>query len=236
MTASLKIWHFFLVPLLVVSLVSCKTIPDIPILNDRNISPEAEQLNNQVDDFSQTVTEGAVIGAITGTLVGLVAGDSKEAALTGLVVGAAGGAAYGYYIAGKKQEYADKESALNALIQDLSDKNENLSAMVNTAQKLLAADRKRLSDLESQIAQNQQQQQQFEDLVAQIQNDRKVIAKAIELTDKKYEQATNNLANFEKQFDVQGEAGLQAMLTKYNQQKQQLVAIDKELYELVDRS
>ncbi|KZN34402.1 glycine zipper domain-containing protein [Pseudoalteromonas luteoviolacea] len=235
MTPSTNVRNLFLSSALVLSLGACNSLPNLPGMNN-NISPEAQQLDNQVDDFSQTVAEGALAGALTGALVGLAAGNSKEAVLVGAAVGAAGGAAYGYHIAGKKQEYADKESALNALRQELTDTNESLTAMVNTAQKLLAADKQRLNDLESQLAQNNQQQQQYNELVTQIQNDRKVIAKAIELTDKKYEQAMDNLANFEKQFDVQGQEELQAMLTKYNQQKEELAAIDKELIELVEKS
>ncbi|CAM3774847.1 glycine zipper domain-containing protein [Pseudoalteromonas maricaloris] len=236
MIPTYKLRCLLLSPVLVFSLFGCKGIPDFPAMGSSNVSPEAQQLDNQLDDFSQTVTEGALLGAITGSLVALATGGNKQAALKGALVGAAGGAAYGYYIAGKKQEYADKESALNALKQDLTDTNDNLSAMVSTARKLLIADKQRLKELESHLAQNKQQQQQYDDLMAQIQNDRKVVAKAIQFTDKKYKQAMDNLANFEKQFDVENEAELQALLTKYNEQNAELASIDSELSALAGQS
>lgn len=219
----------------------CKSISDISNsvsnmtgLTPTNTSPEAEQLNKKIKEFDKTVVQGALVGAATGALVGFVTGNNRKAIITGAVVGAASGAGYGYYVAGKKQEYADKESTLNAIRQDLDKSNSSLIAIVGTAEKVLMANEKKLAELRAQLARNQVEQEEYNEQLVQVRNDISVIGKAIKVVDTKYAQAVKNMESFEEQYGVENKKELQAMLLIYQKQKALLADVDSKLEALID--
>lgn len=69
-------------------------------------------------DEGKTRAEGAGAGALIGGAIGLLLGDSKEAALLGAVVGTVAGDIYARNVVRKKEQYADSESYMNAVIED----------------------------------------------------------------------------------------------------------------------
>ena len=74
-------------------------------------SSDGSPLSAHVNDFNQTVAEGAAIGALAGAAIGLIASRGDPRAMrrnvvTGAVAGGVVGAAGGYMIAGEKQAFA----------------------------------------------------------------------------------------------------------------------------------
>lgn len=69
-------------------------------------------------DQGQTRAEGASAGALIGGAIGLLLGDSKEAAALGAIVGAVAGDLFAKRVIRKKAEYANTEDYMNAVIKD----------------------------------------------------------------------------------------------------------------------
>lgn len=211
-------------------LSGCQTIPS---LTSAQPSPEAQKLDNQTSDFNRTVVESAVAGALIGGLTGLLVGDNKESAAKGMVAGAIGGAAFGYYIAGQKREFANKEQALNSIAQDLQETNNNLKTMVNTSERMLAEDRKRVERLRKQIASGQAQQSSNNELIAQLKSDRKVLGKAITGSEKRYQTSIKNMKSYEQQFGVEGIEQLEALVLNYRTLQNILTSIERSMDQLI---
>lgn len=218
----------------VIALLGCENLPIMDSLSGTTPSSEAQQLERQVDDFNQTIAEGAMAGAAIGALAGLLLGDNKESAAKGAVAGAIGGTAFGYYIAGQKQKFANREQALDSLAQDLHETNRSLQAMVNTSERILAEDQRRVDKLRKQILAGEAQQVRNNELIAQLKSDRKILSKAISASKERYDAAFNNMKSYEQQFGVQGIEQLEALLTNYRAQQDILASLESSMYRLIE--
>ena len=211
-------------------------IADEDFENDFIISSEAAELQNQVNDFNRTIAEGAVIGSIAGAFLGKALGGDNKDALKGALAGAAVGAASGNYLANQKKQAAEKEQALETLKQEIIESNQSIAGMIETADKVLQADRKRLQDLETQISQNRQRQQDYEQMIVEVQNNRDIIAQAITATDKKYQKHLASVESIKTKDNAKQHKEVQASLKQYKHQKNALVTIDKEMEQLIKDS
>lgn len=119
------------------------------------LTPEEQRLRQQADTFNQTVVEGAVVGCIAGTLLGLlVAGKNNrgEGAAVGCAAGAAVGGGAGAYVADKQEEYANTEQRYNAMIDDVHKDNERLAGLIQTARSTIATDKGRIEQIDADLA------------------------------------------------------------------------------------
>lgn len=100
----------------------------------------------QMTDKQQTQAEAAATGAAVGAIVGGLVTDSKEGALVGATIGATIGMMYAEHVADKKEEYADNEKYMEAVLAEAdklidisSKKREELTGKLADNNKKLAA-------------------------------------------------------------------------------------------------
>lgn len=149
------------------------------------LSTEEQRLRQQNDAFTLTVVEGAVAGAVIGGLIGgLVTGD-WSGALIGAGAGAVAGGASGAYVASRQKEYANEEARIDAMIVDLRQDNNNLRKYIVTAEEVIAADHRKLADLNQQYANQQINRKEARQQLARIRENRDVIAETAETLEKK---------------------------------------------------
>ena len=80
---------------------------------------------NIKNDGTRTRTEGFLAGCLTGGLLGNLIGENRESALIGCAVGGLAGLAIGNHVANKKEDYANEEDYLNAVLAEAKKVNEN---------------------------------------------------------------------------------------------------------------
>lgn len=149
------------------------------------MSPEEARLREQSNTFNRTVVEGAVAGAVIGGLIGgLVSGDWTGAAI-GAGAGAVAGGASGAYIASVQKKYANDEARLDAMISDVRQDNEKLRQYAGTAEQVIAADKRKLDELNAQYAANQISRSEAAGRFARIKENRDVIRETIASLQKK---------------------------------------------------
>jgi uncharacterized membrane protein len=145
---------------------------------NRPLTPEEERMYKQAQDYNKTVAQGILVGAVAGAAVGAGAGaaaNSKnrgEGALIGMaigaVVGALGGGAAGTYYAKKKQQYANKEQRLDAIIADLERQNAELERLVQSTQSVIEADTRKIDEISADLAANRISRKQAEQRLAAV--------------------------------------------------------------------
>ena len=103
-------------------------------------------MTENMTDKQQTQTEAAATGAAVGAVLGVLVGDSKKGAVVGALVGSIIASRYAEHVANKKQEYADNEAYMKAVIAEAdnmialsAEKRTALSAQIANQQKQLAA-------------------------------------------------------------------------------------------------
>lgn len=140
-------------------------------------------LKKKVDDFGQTVVEGAVIGAVIGGVVGYAATGSARGAAIGAGLGGGAGAAAGVAIANMKKDYASQQDALDAEVAEARAKNAELVDLVATARSALDTDRQRLADLQAEVTKGTGRIEDYMAAQRKVVANRDQIAAAIKIVD-----------------------------------------------------
>lgn len=147
-----------------------------------HLSPEQRQLRQQADRFNQTVTEGAVIGAIGGALLGaLINRDNPgRGMLIGGVAGAGVGAGAGYAVASQQQQYASQEQRLNSLIQASEQEIQANRQAIAATEQVVRSQRANIAQLRQAHANGQIDANRYRSELARVQEDREAIARLVE--------------------------------------------------------
>jgi len=100
--------------------------------NDPNLTPEQRRIRAQRAEQDRTVGGGAIAGAVVGGLLGALLGGNNRggAAAIGAVAGAAVGGAGGYYVAKRKQRYANENERLDSMAADVRVDNQQMAQYV----------------------------------------------------------------------------------------------------------
>lgn len=196
-------------------------------------SSSAQRLEQQTNEFGKTVAKGAGVGALVGAVVGYAIGGDAKSAGKGAAAGAVVGTAGGIYIAGKQRKFANQAAALDALAADLRQGNEDLTAMVQTAEAMLAEDQQRVAQLRKQVATAAVDQANAEAVIAQLEADRQVLGKAIESAQSRLTTSRNNLLAYESKYGTEGKESLSELLTNYEGKQAALAGTDRQLAELI---
>lgn len=196
-------------------------------------SSSAQRLEQQTNQFGVTVAKGAGFGALAGAAAGYAIGGDAKSARKGAVAGALLGTAGGIYIAGKQQKFANQAAALDAISADLRKGNEDLSAMVQTAETMLAEDRQRVAALRMDVATAAVDRANTDAVIAQLEADRNVLGKAIESAQARLTTSRNNLQAYESNYGTEGKESLAELLASYESRHDALVSTDKQLGELI---
>ena len=144
----------------------------------------------QAQDYNKTVAQGVLVGALAGAAIGAgtgAAANSKnrgEGALIGMAIGAAigalGGGAAGTYYAKKKQDYANKEQRLDAIIADLDRQNAELEQLVQSAQSVIEADTRKIDEISADLAANRISKKQAEQRLDAVDDNSEFLKQQIE--------------------------------------------------------
>jgi DNA-binding transcriptional regulator of glucitol operon len=142
-----------LVVALTVMLAGCAT-------NYENLTADERLLREQSDSFvAENVfggaATGAIIGGVLGALVGAAVGGDAESAGYGAAAGAGAGLIVGGidgYLQGKAAQYqANQVMMARAVAADVRKDNQRLSELLETASRVVEADKRKLEQLKAQV-------------------------------------------------------------------------------------
>jgi hypothetical protein len=128
------------------------------------LTPDERLLREQSDSFVQDnvfggAVTGAVVGCVAGAILGaLIAHDAKAAAI-GCGAGGAGGAivggADGYMQAKSAQAQANQVVMAQSVAEDVRKQNQELETAVQTAQRVVDGDQRKIEALQARLASKQ---------------------------------------------------------------------------------
>jgi hypothetical protein len=154
---------------------------------ERPLSPAEQKLKDQAADYNRTVFEGMLVGAVGGAALGAGVGavavsDNRTAgALTGALIGAVGGAVLGatggYYYANLKQQYADQEQRLDALLVDLRAENQKMEGIVATVRAIVGENRAKLDRVAAELRTHKLNREQADHELSAVDGARKNLEK-----------------------------------------------------------
>lgn len=142
-------------------------------------------------NYGETVTVGAALGAIGGTLLGVLAGAAAAAgghdpaplviggAAAGFALGAGLGAADGVETAEKKEAYALQEAQLDCQIEALKDDNEEISKIVLAIRTSTRETEAQLRELEAEYISKRKTKSDVELELAEIDESSKQMERSI---------------------------------------------------------
>ena len=188
--------------------------------NDPNLTPEQRRIRAQRAEQDRTVGGGAVAGAIIGGLIGLAVGGNNRgaAAAVGAVAGGALGAGAGYYVARRKQQYANENERLGVMTSDVRNENQQLAQFVADSRAVVAHDKADLARLRGEYANRRSSRADLDRRIAIAEQDAQAIQQRIN-------SARKQLAEFQQaRAQAQGPAGPQmdAEIARLNGQIAQL--------------
>lgn len=156
-------------------------------------------LRAELDDFRQTVAEGAIAGAILGGIIGAVAGrGDPRRIIAGAAAGGIAGAGVGYMIAGQKQQFATREEALDAIIADGRQRTARLDNLNRSADRLLQQRRAELARINASTANAHSKAAERRRIAAELQGDRSEVEEALAISRKNTEIMLANVQEFRR--------------------------------------
>lgn len=159
--------YIFLSLLFAVSMLngcSYVTIGDVPLgdvfgqsraedscVEVNDLTPAERKLCERAAAFNKTVWQGALTGAVLVVIYNILSGGgSSNDAWINPEVGAAVGMLAGYYIASKKQEYANRKDILDSIIADIRQKNQQSYELIVSIQEVVAHLKREINKLNKQ--------------------------------------------------------------------------------------
>lgn len=227
---------------LVLLLVGCATAGD----SGETLTPAQARMRQQSADYNRTILEGVGMGALAGGAIGAGIGATTSsenrgmAALIGAAIGAftgavAGGISGSYY-ANKKEQYANEEQRLDAVIADISTENQKLEALNRTTQDVVTEDTCKLDGIQQGLAAKKITQVQAQRELASIDGDRRVIETTITNLKKRRDE-WNQVAAEARQERMAGAGGAKMadVDRQIEQLNQQIALMQGELEALTSR-
>ncbi|CRI67502.1 conserved exported hypothetical protein [Thiocapsa sp. KS1] len=113
------------------------------------LTPAEQRMRQQSSQLdAKTSLQGCAAGAVAGALLGMLS-DGKRS--NNMMIGAAAGCAVGLaanaYVQSKRQQYQNDEQRIAAMTADVRAENARLSSLIETSEEVIAADRKRLAQV-----------------------------------------------------------------------------------------
>ena len=149
--------------------------------------PEQSQAQRDLRDHSEalgrpldTVTEGAVLGGLLGGLTfGVGSGKKKQQGVNfGIVSGALAGGLAGKYVAAKQEKYSEEVDVIEAITEDIRDKNQAAVRTVEAMELVVAEDRARLAEIRQAVSEGKVDEDVLEREVAIAESDLKTMKTA----------------------------------------------------------
>ena len=201
--------------------------------SNANLTPAEQRLRAQSDDFKTTVVQGAVVGAVLGGLLAVLNEDNRNIGKYA-AVGAGVGGATGYYVAKRKESFANEEARLDSMIADVQGDNAKVIAMSNTTRSVIANDMARIDRIEKDLAAGTMTSREAKQQLALIDDNSEVLKGSLEnlrMRQGEYKKASAEMA---KGGDVRTQS-----LSAYNQEiaklQDQIASMENDLDDLIDR-
>lgn len=149
--------------------------------NDPGLTPEQRRIRAQRAEQDRTVGGGAVAGAVLGGLIGLAVGGNNRgaAAAIGAAAGAAVGGAAGYYVARRKQQYANENQRLDVMTNDVRAENQQMAQYVADSRAVVAQDKADLARLRGEYANRRASRADLDRRIAIAEQDAQAIQQRI---------------------------------------------------------
>ncbi|MBX3498550.1 MAG: hypothetical protein KF889_03835 [Alphaproteobacteria bacterium] len=149
--------------------------------NDPGLTPEQRRIRAQRAEQDRTVGGGAIAGAVLGGLIGLAVGGSNRgaAAAIGAAAGAAVGGATGYYVARRKQQYANENQRLGVMTADVQNENQQLAQYVADTRTVVAHDKADLARLRNEYTNRRASRADLDRRIAIAEQDAQAIQQRI---------------------------------------------------------
>lgn len=197
-----------------------------------SISP----IKSKTDDFKVTVVEGAVAGALVGGIAGALIGGDTKSVLKGAAIGGGAGLVGGYMIAGRKQQYARREDALEAVAADCRDRNHRLSGLLATTNEVITRRRGELARLKASTGAEQQRVTEQQALLTSLEADKAAIEEAIAASRTHGEQIDANIAEMKRQFPDERTQSLDEVASSYRNNAKALEQTPQEVFRMIDET
>jgi outer membrane lipoprotein SlyB len=149
--------------------------------NDPGLTPEQRRIRAQRAEQDRTVGGGAIAGAVVGGLIGLAVGGRNRgaAAAIGAAAGAAVGGAAGYYVAQRKQQYANENQRLDVMTNDVRTENQQMAQFVADSRAVGAQDKADLARLRGEYANRRASRADLDRRIAIAEQDAQAIQQRI---------------------------------------------------------
>jgi uncharacterized protein YcfJ len=170
------------------------------------LTPKEQELRAQSESFEtsdkdETVKGGVVIGAIAGAVLGGLAAaltGKGQFVAAGLAAGAALGGITGYYVAGKKEDYAQAESNLDLLIADTRAQNEQLVNLIATSVQVIVENKADLQRIRQAYSDGTGTVDDVNAQIARLQNNRNAIQLAAQNVGQRASRLQGNFEDYTK--------------------------------------
>lgn len=206
-------------------------------------TPE-ERLQKQSADFNQTLVEGAAVGAaiggVLGAVTGLVFGGKRGALIGGAAgagLGALAGGLTGTYYANKKEEYANQEQRLDAMIQDVKADNAKAEATLNDYREVAQSSREATDRIKADLQQKRISTKQAQYELAVVKRNQTLLAQTLAALTKRRDEWNTALAEARTDANTPQVAALESEVKRMDRQvaqmKQELDALNSHVSSVV---
>ena len=193
------------------------------------LTADEKRLREQSENLQRTVWEGALIGAASGAIWGAIGmGDAPEIA-GGAAIGALTGGLSGRYIARKQKQYADEEDQLESMILDVSESNEDTQKFIESANRVLAEDQRRLASLQKRYRSGSAASSDLAGEKERLAANRTVVKKAAQGAREKYKMFEGAEREFKKKNPDVDTLRFQRELKSFNEQIQALDGVASDI-------
>jgi len=208
---------------LMVWLTGCQSVP-----SQSQTDPRLSN-SNSAEFFSQSGMQACAIGGGIG-LIACALGDpdnKKACMLTAAVVGCGVGMGANYYLDQRRSQYANAEQRLDATIADVRKDNIRIQQLSQTAQNVLADDRRKLAQIRQDMANNRLQVAQARQQLAGIDANAAFLRKSLADT-KKREREWRQVAEAERN----NGARVDTLNAEINTMQRQIGQLEREVEQL----
>lgn len=189
------------------------------------LTPAEQRMRAQADDFNRTLVEGVAIGAVAGAalgaLAGWAAGGGRGAAIgagAGAVGGGLLGGAAGTYYAQKKQQYANSEDRLDAMIAEAKADNAKSETLLQDTRTVVRSDMQKLDQVQREVAARRMSQAQAQKELASVDANRSALQRSIGALTKRRDEWRQAAAEAKRDTSAKQVAQLDAEIQKLDQQ------------------
>lgn len=193
-----------------------------------NVDPRLKN-NSSAKFFSKSGFQACAGGALLGLVACQASNSSDKGAcmIAAAVAGCGAGMGANYYLDSQRAKYANAEERLNAAIADVQKDNQQLQMLSDTARSVIDDDKRKLAQIQRDIASNTLKRDQARKDIASIDANTAYLQKSLADVRKKKEE-WQKVALAERNSG----ARVDALNAEINRMQQQIVSLESEIDQL----